>query len=616
MHVVRKMASHLLTGAVACSLLAACHGGSTTTASTTPPVAGTFACVGVTNTTTIAGIAVTCTSTGASDADGSTPSYSWSFGDQTPSTSTQTLTGSPVTHVYSQPGSYTVDLTVTDDHGTTSSRVETITVIGTPATVAGNESWAWIRGAKFANSPGDFETQFTPTATNQPSARQSASSWTSQQGKLWLFGGSGYDSTGTIGDLNDLWMYDPALSEWTWVSGSNKANAIGIYPTAPGANAIAATNVIGARSAAAQWVDTSGNFWIFGGNGYDSAGAVGYLNDTWMLNPQTGEATWEAGASTVNNAGAGTASSAGATSTTNSPSARAYATTWVDQNGIFWLFGGQNTNSAGTTVMLDDLWSYDPNPADTNNHPNGKKGWMLISGSPATNNVKGTYGTLNTGVAGNYPGSRVSAQGWTDAAGNLWMFGGSGYDSADSFGTLNDLWSFNPKTLVWTWVTGANTIGAAGIYGSRGSTVPATAGTPNTPGARLGTTGWIDSTGNLWMFGGSGSDSTGTAVTSDGGGALNELWMFNTTSKLWAWMGGINIAGTAGVYGTTNLPPGASSANNSPGSRVWGIGWNGAANAAGNNTFWLFGGSGLDSVGTSGYLNDLWQVQLTIQPTN
>lgn len=595
MQVARKIASYMLTGAVVGTLLAACHGSSNNgIINTTPPTVGTFSCSSASSTS----LAVTCTSTGAISADGTAVSYSWSFGDQTTATSSSTATGNGVTHTYAQPGFYNVTLTVTDNHGTTASRVNTINLsTGIPAVVAGVENWAWVSGAKSANSVGAYETQFTASPLNQPSARQNAASWTGTQGKLWMFGGAGYDSTGTVGVLNDLWMFDPATNQWTWVSGANRANATGIYSSL---GVTSSTNVIGARSAAATWVDAQGNFWLFGGSGQDSTGTAGYLNDMWMLNPQTGEATWEAGASTVNNAGAGTQGVTGAKPTDNSPSGRAFATTWVDKNHVFWLFGGQNTNSAGTTVMLDDLWKYD-SKANT--------GWVLVSGSPSTINVKGIYGTLAVGATTNYPGSRVSAQGWTDASGNLWMFGGSGFDSAGNSGSLNDLWSFNPATSTWTWVAGSSTIGAAGVYGTQKSTVAGSGGA-NTPGARTGTLGWTDSSGNLWLFGGSGSDSTGTAAASDGGGALNELWTFNMASQKWAWMGGLSTAGLAGVY-VTAVPSITPSIYNSPGARVWGTGWVDA-----NQNFWLFGGAGVDVTGTSGYLNDLWSVQLTVQPAN
>ena len=629
MHVVRKMGTLLLSGAIACTLLAACHGNSnSSTGSTSPPTIGTFACPVVTNTSTVVGVAVQCTATGAISADGAGVTYAWSFGDQTTTTNTPANAVNPVTHYYLQPGNYTVTLSVTDDHGTSATRAKVIVIsvsdaVAAKVAIEGVESWSWIGGPKYANSIGTFETQLTPSSSNQPSSRQNASSWTSPQGKLWMFGGAGYDSVGTTGLLNDLWVYDPAQNcstttsttcttsgqQWTWVSGSNKANVIGVYPIAYGVTS--STNVIGARNAAAQWTDNSGQFWLFGGSGYDKNGNISYLNDLWMLNSQTGNATWEAGSATGNNAGAGTQAIAGATPTTNSPSGRAFATTWVDQHGVFWLFGGQNTNSSGTLVMLDDLWSYDPNAYDATAHPNGQKGWILVKGSPTTNNVPGTYGTLGVASTANYPGSRVSAQAWTDNAGNLWLFGGSGYGTATTSGSLNDLWEFNPTTGTWTWVAGSNTVGAAGVYGTQGSTVTGSGGL-NTPGARVGTLGWTDTSGNLWLFGGSGSDSTGTAASSDGGGALNELWSFNIATGHWAWMGGVSTAGAPGVYvDLAATPTPTPSKYNSPGARVWGAGW-----ADGKGNFWLFGGAGIDSSGTSGYLNDFWNVQFTVQPTN
>ena len=35
------------------------------------------------------------------------------------------------------------------------------------------------------------------------------------------------------------------------------------------------SNVPGARDSSATWIDSSGNLWLFGGNGYDSYGNQG-----------------------------------------------------------------------------------------------------------------------------------------------------------------------------------------------------------------------------------------------------------------------------------------------------------------------------------------------------
>ncbi len=87
----------------------------------------------------------------------------------------------------------------------------------------------------------------------------------------------------------------------------------------------------------------------------------------------------------------------------------------------------------------------------------------------------------------------------TDANGDLWLFGGDGYDSTGAFGHLNDLWKFNGTN--WTWVSGADTGGQQGVYGTKGVAVAA-----NVPGGRHGSVSWTDASGNLWLFGGTGYD--------------------------------------------------------------------------------------------------------------
>ena len=61
----------------------------------------------------------------------------------------------------------------------------------------------------------------------------------------------------------------------------------------------APTNMPGARDSAATWTDFKGNFWMFGGNGYDAATGVGLLNDLWEFNTSTLQWTWVGGSSTL-----------------------------------------------------------------------------------------------------------------------------------------------------------------------------------------------------------------------------------------------------------------------------------------------------------------------------
>jgi len=210
----------------------------------------------------------------------------------------------------------------------------------------------------------------------------------------------------------------------------------------------------------------------------------------------------------------------------------------------------------------------------------------------------GVYGTLGKAAATNIPGSRQWASSWTDANGRFWLFGGYGSDASGNQGVLNDLWEFNPTTNQWAWMGGSSTVpssslGAPGVYGTFGAPAPG-----NFPGGRYYATTWTDTNGNLWLFGGNGSDASGNP------GDLNDLWEFNPTTNEWAWMSGNELLpktalGWSGVYGSLDV----ASPSNAPGGRTTGLSW---TDESGH--LWLFGGNGYDQVGTMGNLNDLWVV--------
>jgi N-acetylneuraminic acid mutarotase len=358
--------------------------------------------------------------------------------------------------------------------------------------------WTWVSGGNGNNASGVYGTQGTASASNVPGARQLASSWTDSSGNLWLFGGVGYDSTGAVGNLNDLWRFSPSAGQWTWVSGSNVGNANGTYGTQGTGSA---GNVPGARQAATSWIDSSGNLWLFGGVGNASTGSTGNLNDLWRFSPSAGQWTWVSGGNGYNASGAyGTE---GTGSTSNVPGARYSASSWIDASGNLWLFGGYGYDSIGSEGKLNDLWEYSPS--------NGQ--WNWVFGEDAAN-ASGIYGTLGAAATTNVPGARQAASSWIDSSGNLWLFGGYGYDSIGGVGNLNDLWRFSPSAAQWTWISGGNSI--SGLYGTQGTAAPG-----NLAGPRYDSSSWIDSSGNLWLFGGYGYDSTGNL------GYLNDLWQYN-----------------------------------------------------------------------------------------
>ena len=342
-------------------------------------------------------------------------------------------------------------------------------------------------------------------------------------------------------------------NEWTWMSGADTAGQLGVYGT-QGVPSVA--NVPGSRTEAASWTDSSGNFWLFGG-----ATLSGTFNDLWRFNPTNDEWTWMSGSSSMNQPGVyGTQ---GVPAAANVPGSRGLATSWTDSNGNLWLFGG--------STDTNDLWQFSP----------ATQLWTWISGS-GSYGTPGVYGTQGVPAATNVPGGRNEALGWIDSNGNLWLFGGSGYDSAGVYGELNDLWEFNPTTKMWTWVSGSSSMNQLGVYGTQG--VPAAT---NVPGGRNGAISWTDTGGSLWLFGGNGFDGG-----NDSGGLLNDLWEFQPTTKKWTWVSGSSSANQPGVYGTQGVP----AATNIPGGREYAVSW-----IDGSGNLWLFGG---------GY-NDLWEYSPT-----
>src|SRR6185437_3598603 len=435
--------------------------------------------------------------------------------------------------------------------------------------------WEWISGDDSSLSTA-YGTLGQAAAGNTPGGRGGSATFVDAAGSLWLFGGANSDLNLT----NDLWVYSPATGQWIWVAGPSAPNTSGIY----GTQGVPATgNVPGARYEPVSWTDSAGNFWLFGGQGYDSAGKQGYLNDLWEYSPATGEWTWVSGSNVANRSGVyGTA---GAAAATNYPGGRLAAAGWIDSQNNLWLQGGVGINADGNLSTLNDLWRFDAK-ADQ---------WTWVNGSQ-TGNATGVYGTQGTPDAKNSPGSRQAAVAWTDGTGELWMFGGTGFDAAGTDDSLSDLWRYSPASGLWTWMGGSTTVDARGVYGVEG-----VASAANAPGARFRAAQWVDPSGTFLLLGGEGYDSTNS-----GSNIQNDFWKYDPTSGNWTWVGGANSdgGGDPGIYRIQGLP----GASNSPGARQDGMSW---ADLSG---IWLYGGASASPLqpGASSWTiaqqggNDLW----------
>ena len=361
----------------------------------------------------------------------------------------------------------------------------------------------------------------------------------------------------------------------SWKSGSNLVAPAGVYGTL---GVPAATNAPGGRNWNGSWTVGTRYLWIFGGQGYDSAGVGSVLNDLWRYDSETGIWTWMGGSTTIN--ATGVYGTRGVANAANIPGAREFVTTWTDSAGHFWLFGGFGFDGVGSLGYLNDLWMYNPTTGL----------WTWMDGPNAVD-TSGVYGSQGVEAAGNYPGARWGAVSWNVGDGYIWVFGGYGVDANGiALGYLNDLWRFNPANGRWTWMSGSNLYGAPGIYGTKG--VP---DANNVPGARNYMVAVVPNiySRELWLFGGA-FEAGGSAL------AYNDLWTYSTLTGQWTWVSGVDAAGAPGIYGTKGVP----AATNAPGARAGAIAW---VNTL-YGEIWIFGGAGYDSVGNNSTdLNDLWR---------
>ena len=422
-----------------------------------------------------------------------------------------------------------------------------------------------MSGDNQSNQYGVYGIKGVASAANKPGARRDPLSWSDASGNLWLFGGSGWTQN-SAGFLNDLWKYNVSTGLWTWVTGDSMPNQRAIAGTR---GIAAAGNKPGGRYVATGWTDASGNFWLFGGQGYSASGS-GELNDLWKYNIATGQWTWISGDLLSGQTGVyGTRGTAGAST---KPGARYGAVGKMDASGNIWLFGG-NSRIITSLFYFNDLWKYTPSTDQ----------WTWVSGDNVFTqpSVYGSKGIANTA---NKPGARASGAAWITPTDDIWLFGGTA-SVRNYLGALNDLWKYNISTGLWTWVGGDTILLAAGVYGTKGVAAP-----DNRPGARQLSAALTDASGNFLLYGGSAPFL----------GEYNDLWRYSLSSGQWTWLSGDNVFDKFGVYGTK----GVATSSNNPGGRTEHVGW-----LDPSGYLWIFGGLTY-SLGF-GISNDLWRYTLT-----
>src|SRR5882762_929529 len=322
--------------------------------------------------------------------------------------------------IFTQPSGPNQICTVTNGSGTANANVVNVQVIcpaifhtigGTVVGLVGTNS-----GMVLQNNGGDnltvssngnftFNTRIADGSTYDVRVLVGPSTQPGVGIVTWFYQGTATSAVTSV-------IVDCGHNDWSWFDGSKTSNqkeASSPPPAPPPAAPTFDTSSPGGRKYPATWTDFNGNLWLFGGFGLTFTNGLTppatQLNDMWeYVNTQNYFGSfynyWQNLKPALGPGG---------------PSSREGAVTWTQPGagGDLFLFGGEDQ----LLNFYNDIWRY--NIAGNT--------WTLVRGGA---NNSGVYGTQGTAAAGNTPGARWGATTRMDASGNVWVFGGYGYDSA------------------------------------------------------------------------------------------------------------------------------------------------------------------------------------------
>ncbi|MFN5371125.1 MAG: kelch repeat-containing protein, partial [Bacteroidia bacterium] len=418
-------------------------------------------------------------------------------------------------------------------------------------------TWTWMKGTNSSEGSVVQGTMGIPDPANTPGPMFDPVGFTDLQGRFWVYGGSMLGGNQPF----QMWMFDPASNNWTWMSGSTQINAPAVYGTQ---GVSSPSNFPGTREGSCGWTDLEGNLWLFGTfhNGITK-------NDLWKYTIATNQWTWMKGSNVDDDQGS--YGVLGVPDINNCPPSRGHSSAWTDLNGDLWLFGGFFPK--GESVAYDDVWRYS---IATNT-------WTWMGGSAGSNSIPPIHGVLGEPSSTNTPGGRWTDSQWRDSNGDFWLFSGATGTFATTFA---DIWKFSPSSLLWTWMGGANTPIFTDTFNLK---CTENAGSPAS--VIYNSVCWTDACDRLWQFGGEGRDGVSVGYT-------NVTWFFDPLTEAFVWQGGSTAYLQQGEYGTQGVP----SPLNYPPSIMGGAGF---SDNAGN--FWMFGGYRTpEFIGSGGESNTLW----------
>eukprot|EP01122_Echinamoeba_exundans_P009764 TRINITY_DN3512_c0_g1_i1.p1 TRINITY_DN3512_c0_g1~~TRINITY_DN3512_c0_g1_i1.p1 ORF type:complete len:955 (-),score=56.13 TRINITY_DN3512_c0_g1_i1:36-2645(-) len=231
----------------------------------------------------------------------------------------------------------------------------------------------------------------------------------------------------------DVWFWSDDNFQWSWVGGDqflSPANADASSRVSGAMFEFNPTNLPRARNEATFTKVSSralpDMFYVFGGN-YFPSGTTTWIADVWAFNASLKQwANYSRIEMQENGEVTGTVGTFGAG---NYPRPRTSGSTWVDDKGYIWLFGGHR----GSGVTISGLWVFNPYI----------KMWA---------NVNALGDPIRAGCS--VPAARARAASWS-LAGSHYLYGGG--DTASTY--FQDLWKLQASVALISCPAGSEKVG-------------------------------------------------------------------------------------------------------------------------------------------------------------
>lgn len=391
-----------------------------------------------------------------------------------------------------------------------------------------SNSWAWLTGS--SNVPVISRGQKgVASPTNSPGSRRNAVVC-GRDSVFYLYGGE--DDSYHL--YSDLWRFSEG--QWAWIAGSDALDLPAVVTHEGGSFD---GNTPGGLTEARCAIDLDGDFWMFGGQGYDTTSPITqtvFLDHLWHYSVSQNQWALEAGHPNCQSSDCKSIYPSQNMGTGRAGARKGHSMVFDSQNRLY-VYGGLGI--VGNTLKYDmaDLWRF---YAPT-------RYWNFISGDSFVTREP-SIGTGPDDVT-NVPGGRNNAA-IASYGTDIFIFGGEGAGPLGSRGLLNDIWYW--KNNENRWVVGPNfgAVNRTGIYGTQGE-----AAQGNFPGGRKNAQLWVTPDNGIFIFGGQGYGMGGTS------GPLNDLWQFAQTK--WQW-----LRGSSSKFGTElKGPSGVADESYSPAAR-------------------------------------------------